>query len=395
MNTITIFAVKYSMKTLNNPFVTGGYISGDYFCDRVPETKEIIRTLTNGNNLAIISPRRMGKTGLIEHCFHQDEIRNHYYTFFIDIYATDTLKEFVYKLGKEIFNTLKPKGKQFIDVFFSMISSLRPAFKLDSLTGTPTFDIGIGEINQAVFTLEEIFKYLEAADERCIVAIDEFQQIGQYPETNIEAILRTHIQKCKNTSFIFAGSQRHLMQNIFFSSSRPFYQSVNLMQLEAISEEEYVRFVRRQFTSNQKEIPDELVSKVYHLFEGHTWYIQNIFNELFSLTDENEICTLELAQKAIENKIDSYKPLYQSTLSLLPERQKEILYAIAKEGKATAITSGTFIKKHGLLSQSSVQTAVKQLFDKEIITSENNVYQVYDRFFGLWLANLYGTGWKW
>jgi len=383
------------MKTLNNPFVTGGYVSSDYFCDRVQETKEIIRTLTNGNNLAIISPRRMGKTGLIEHCFHQDEIRNHYYTFFIDIYATDTLKEFVYKLGKEIFNTLKPKGKQFIDVFFSMISSLRPAFKLDSLTGTPTFDIGIGEINQAVFTLEEIFKYLEAADERCIVAIDEFQQIGQYPETNIEAILRTHIQKCKNTSFIFAGSQRHLMQNIFFSSSRPFYQSVNLMQLEAISEEEYVRFVRRQFTNNKKEIPDELVSKVYHLFEGHTWYIQNIFNELFSLTDENEICTLELAQKAIENKIDSYKPLYQSTLSLLPERQKEILYAIAKEGKATAITSGTFIKKHGLLSQSSVQTAVKQLFDKEIITSENNVYQVYDRFFGLWLANLYGTGWKW
>lgn len=383
------------MKTLNNPFITGGYVSGDYFCDRVQETKEIIRSLTNGNNLAIISPRRMGKTGLIEHCFHQDEIRNHYYTFFIDIYATDTLKEFVYKLGKEIFNTLKPKGKQFIDVFFSMISSLRPAFKLDSLTGTPTFDIGIGEINQAVFTLEEIFKYLEAADERCIVAIDEFQQIGQYPETNIEAILRTHIQKCNNTSFIFAGSQRHLMQNIFFSSSRPFYQSVNLMQLEAISEEEYVRFVRRHFTGNQKEISDELVSKVYHLFEGHTWYIQNIFNELFSLTDENEICTLELAQEAIENKIDSYKPLYQSTLSLLPERQKEILYAIAKEGKATAITSGTFIKKHGLLSQSSVQTAVKQLFDKEIITSENNVYQVYDRFFGLWLANLYGTGWKW
>ncbi|MDO9615349.1 MAG: ATPase, partial [Bacteroidota bacterium] len=87
--------------------------------------------------------------------------------------------------------------------------------------------------------------------------------------------------------------------------------------------------------------------------------------------------------------------LYQSTLSLLPERQKEILYAIAKEGKASGITSGPFIKKHGLLSQSSVQTAVKQLLDKEIITSEENVYEVYDRFFGLWLANLYGTGWRW
>lgn len=383
------------MKTLLNPFVTGGYVSEEYFCNRVQESKDVIRALTNGNNLAIISPRRMGKTGLIEHCFHQAEIGQNYYTFFIDIYATDTLKEFVYKLGKVIFDTFKPKGKQFIDGFFSIISSLRPAFKLDSLTGTPTFDISIGEIHQAAFTLEEIFQYLESADKQCIVAVDEFQQIGRYPEKNIEAILRTHIQKCKNTSFVFAGSQRHLMQNIFFSSSSPFYQSVSLLQLEAINEEEYVRFVRNHFSHNQKGIPDELVSKVYHLFEGHTWYIQNIFNELFSLTVENEICTFDLAHEAIENKIESYRPLYQSTLSLLPERQKEILYAIAKEGKAIGITSGAFIKKHGLLSQSSVQTAVKQLFDKEIITSENNVYQVYDRFFGLWLANLYGTGWKW
>ncbi|MDO9613056.1 MAG: ATP-binding protein, partial [Bacteroidota bacterium] len=287
------------MRTVTNPFITGGYVPEEYFCDRVQESKEVIRTLSNGNNLAIISPRRMGKTGLIEHCFHQPEIRDHYYTFFIDIYATDTLKEFVYKLGKEIFETLKPKGTQFFDGFFSMISSLRPAFKLDSITGSPTFDIGIGEIHQAAITLEEIFKYLEAADRQCVVAIDEFQQIGKYPEKNIEAILRTHIQKCKNTSFIFAGSQRHLMQNIFFSSSRPFYQSVSLLQLDAIKEEEYIRFVRRHFTNDKKDISAELVSKIYQLFEGHTWYVQNIFNELFSLTAENETCSFALAQEAI------------------------------------------------------------------------------------------------
>ena len=137
------------MKTLKNPFITGGYVSEEYFCDRVRESKEVIRTLTNGNNLAIISPRRMGKTGLIQHCFHKEEIRDSYTTFFIDIYATDSLKAFVYLLGKEIFENLKPKGKQFVEVFFSMISSLRPAFKLDSTTGAPTFDIGLGEIGRA------------------------------------------------------------------------------------------------------------------------------------------------------------------------------------------------------------------------------------------------------
>lgn len=369
-------------------------MSDTYFCDRENETTTLIKTITNGNNLAIISPRRMGKTGLIQHCFHHPEISQNYYCFFIDIYATNNLKEFVFKLGKEIFEILKPNGKKFVDSFFSIISSLRPAFKLDTLTGAPTFDIGIGEIAEAAFSLEQIFNYLEAADKHCIVAIDEFQQIANYSETNIEAILRTHIQHCTNTSFIFAGSQRHLMQNIFFSSSRPFYQSVSLLQLKAINENEYISFVKHHFGNENKVISDELVSTVYQLFEGHTWYIQNVFNELYALTDNGETCTLELAQEAIENKIASYEPLFQSTLSLLSKRQKEMLYAIAKEGKAKSITSSNFIKKHGLLSSSSVQTAIKQLLDKEIVTSENNAYQVYDRFFGLWLTTVFGIGYR-
>ncbi|MDP4206285.1 MAG: ATP-binding protein [Bacteroidota bacterium] len=380
------------MKKIRNPFVTSGYVSAEYFCDRIKESKEVIRKVANGNNLAIISPRRMGKTGLIEHCFHNDEIQQYYYTFFIDIYATGNLNELVFKLGKQIFETLKPKGKMFVENFFSVISSLRPAFKLDSMTGAPAFDIGIGEIKEAEFTLEEIFTYLETAAKPCIVAIDEFQQIAKYPEKNIEAILRTHIQKCKNTTFIFAGSQQHLMQNIFFSNSRPFYQSVSLLPLDAIAMEEYVPFVINLFANDKKQISEELVKKVYCLFEGHTWYLQNIFNELYSLMEINETCSLALVQEAIESKIASYEPMFQSTLYFLSERQKEVLYAIAKDGKATEVTSGGFIKRHGLLSPSSVQASIKQLLDKEIVTSKNNVYQVYDRFFGLWLSKVYGIG---
>jgi len=382
------------MRETTNPFITSGYVSDDYFCDREKESKEVIKTITNGNNLAIISPRRMGKTGLILHCFHQPEISQHYHCFFIDIYATNNLKEFVFKLGKEIFETLKPNGTKFIDGFFSMISSLRPAFKIDSITGAPTFDIGIGEISEPAFSLEQIFKYLEAADKPCLVAIDEFQQIANYSENNIEAVLRTHIQHCKNSSFIFAGSQRHIMQNIFFSSSRPFYQSVSLLTLKAIDEKVYSDFVQQHFCNDNKFIPKELVSTVYRIFEGHTWYIQNVFNELYSRIAQGETCSMELVEESVKYRIAMYEPLFQSTLSLLSERQKEILYAIAKEGKAISVTSAAFIRKHGLLSSSSVQTAIKQLLEKEIITSENNVYQVYDRFFGLWLTTVFGTGYR-
>jgi hypothetical protein len=382
------------MKALKNPFTTGGYVSEAYFCDRVQESKTVIRTLTNGNNLAIISPRRMGKTGLIEHCFHSKEIAPNYYTFFIDIYATSNLRELVYKLGKEIFDALKPKGKHFVESFFSVISSLRPAFKLDPHSGAPTFDIGIGEIREAEITLEEIFKYLELSNKRCIVAIDEFQQISRYPEKNIEANLRTQIQKCKNCSFIFAGSQRHLMENIFFTSSRPFYQSVSLLHLDAISENEYILFAKKHFEKAKKEIDGETIKKLYQLFEGHTWYMQHILNEIFSLTSTNGNCTLKMTEEAIRSKIFAYKPLFQSTLNLLSERQKEVLYVIAKEGKATQITSGSFNRKHALLSPSSIQTSVRQLLDKDIITVENKAYSVYDRFFGLWLKDEFGTGWN-
>lgn len=382
------------MRKILNPFITSGYITEEFFCDRENESAILSKSITQGNNIAIISLRRMGKTGLIKHCFHQQNLSEKYYTIFIDIYATGNLREFVYTLGKEIFDTLKPRGRKFIDQFFAVITSLRPAFKLDTITGEPTFDIGLGELHQANITLDEIFNYLENADKPCVVAIDEFQQIAKYPEKNMEAILRTHIQHCKNTQFIYAGSQRHLMENIFFSASRPFYQSVGILQLKAIEKQKYIPFVNYHFSQADKSISNELIDLVYETFEGHTWYIQNIFNELFALTEKGEICTLDLVKEAISNKIASYEPLFQSTLTLLTERQREVLYTIAKEGKATGVTSANFIKKHGLLSSSSVQTSIRQLLDKEIITSENNEYQVYDRFFGLWLTTIFGTGYR-
>ena len=183
--------------SLKNPFVISGYISPYYFCDRDDESKNLIRYLTNGRNVAIISTRRMGKTGLIRHCFQAKEIKDNYYTFFIDIYATSSLREFVFALGKEIFEELKPKGSKFLDHFFSVIISLRAGFRLNRDTGEPSFEIGLGDIQEANNTLEEIFHYLELANRPCIVAIDEFQQIGHYAEANVEAVLRTLIQNCK------------------------------------------------------------------------------------------------------------------------------------------------------------------------------------------------------
>ena len=377
---------------IKNPFIISGYVSPEYFCDREEETSKLTRSLLNGRNMVVVSPRRMGKTGLIEHCFGQNSIRKDYYTFFIDIYATGTLKEFVYMLGKQIFETLKPKGKKFVERFFSTIASLRPAFKLDPLTGLPIFDIGIGEIRQPLMSLEEIFAYLESAEKRCIVAIDEFQQIANYPEKSVEAILRTHIQKCKNTNFVFAGSQRHMMHHIFFSPSKPFYQSAAFLHLESIDYNSYLGFSKKLFNKAGKNLTEDCILKIYNILEGHTWYMQVILNRLYEHLDCGEEMTVDLANYLLRSIVTSNKTVYQGMISILSERQKEVLFAIGKEGKAKEITSATFIKKHGLPSSSSVQSAVRQLLEKELITKESGVYQIHDRFFGLWIADVYGRG---
>ena len=374
---------------LKNPFLISGYVSPVYFCDREDETKTIVRQLTNDRNVAIISTRRMGKTGLIRHCFQQNELRDHYHTFFIDIYSTGSLREFVFTLGREIFEELKPKGSKYLDLFFSIISSFRAGFRLDGLTGEPSLEIGLGDIHAAQTTLEEIFSYLEKANRPCIVAIDEFQQIAHYSENNVEAVLRTLIQKCKNTNFIFAGSQQHIMSNMFQSPARPFYQSVSMLQLDAISIEKYKAFISLHFNENQRAIDTTIVDRVYDQFEGHTWYIQMVFNELYSLTAKGETCNLELFDEAMTYLVSSQEFTYQEILSRLPEKQKEILISIAKEGKALAVTSADFIRKYKLRTPSSVQSALKYLIDKDLVTQNKGVFQIYDRFFGIWLYQNY------
>ena len=146
----------------DNPFVINGYKGEDYFCDRVEETALLKRHLTNNCNVALISPRRLGKSGLIRHTFAQNEIKDNYYVFIIDIYETKNLNEFVYELGRGIFNTLKSRSRKAWDKFFGLLLSLRQGISFDA-AGMPEWNITIGDIRRPDITLDEIFMYLEHA----------------------------------------------------------------------------------------------------------------------------------------------------------------------------------------------------------------------------------------
>jgi len=376
------------MTKIQNPFITSGYVSSEYFCDREKETGQLLKNIRNGNNVTLISTRRMGKSGLIHHCFNDAEIAKNYTTFFVDIYATKSLNDLVFQLSKNIFDQLKSTSRKVLEIFLTTLKSLRPEISFDE-NGVPSLSLGIGDIRKPEVSLDEIFQFLNSSAKPCIVAIDEFQQITKYPETNTEALLRTYIQQSPQTRFIFSGSQRHIMGEMFNSAARPFFASTSTMYLESIEKQRYIEFAQKHFKEHNREITVETIDKIYDLFEGVTWYMQKTLNALFGETAEGSCCGVEMVNDIICFIIDTNKYTYSENMFRLPDKQGKLLIAFAKDGKVLSPTSSDFVKKHNLTSASSVQAALKGLIEKEFVTRNENGCVVYDKFFEIWLREKY------
>lgn len=378
---------------MENPFYITGIIPEPYFCDREKETTWFIRTLENKAHILLTSPRRMGKTQLIRHVFEQPSIKDNCYTFYTDIYPTTSLHELVLFLSKEIYSVLVPKGKAVIDKFLAGLHSLAGSIGYDPISGLPTFDIKLGDIHAPELTLEEIFRYLEQADKPCVFAIDEFQQIALYPEKNVEALLRAHTQKMNNCLFIYAGSNRHILENMFNSAAKPFYNSAEQIYLDCIPKDVYTAFANEQFSKAGRKILPEAVSLAYDLFEGHTYYVHNVLHNAFAYLNADKVIDESDIHETLSNILEEKGRTFASVMNQLNFQQKETLIAIAKEGKARGVTSVAFVKKHALKSPSSVQYAISALLDKQLLTYQNEertkTYSVSDRFLEMWICKTY------
>lgn len=373
-----------------NPFIiTADYMGPEYFCDRVKETGELEENIRNGRNTVLISSRRMGKSGLIAHVFNRKFVKSRYRTFSVDLYPTGSLAEMVFLLAKEITDPLKSTEQKVLDSFLGVVQSLRPGFKMDPVTGQFVFDLSLGEIVRPVDSLEEIFAYLEKSDTPCLVAIDEFQQIADYPEKNVIALLRTHVQKCRRTSFIFAGSDRRMMEKLFHNPAEPFYMSCSPLFLDAIGYDSYLAFARHHFEAAGKGLQEDGFRKIYSLFEGHTWYVQRLLNELYAWTPRGAEATAAMGAEALEYVVKTYSRIFQGQMAALPDAQKKLLIAVAKEGRAEAVTSMAFCKRNAMKSPSTVQSALRVLHDKGILRRDEDAYCVTNPLFRIWIANEY------
>lgn len=369
-----------------NPFLVSGYYSPEYFCNRADETDRVINALANGRNITIFSIRRIGKTGLIEHVLNKIKSDKKKYIFYLDILATTKLADFVNLFASTVLNKLESKPEKFIKKIGEIFSSIRPVISFDPNTGAPMLQLNVQSVEEADKSLEKIFKYLKESGKEIIIAIDEFQQIVNYPEKNVEAILRTHIQRASGVNFIFSGSQKHILLSIFSKYGKPFYQSTEIMQLERIPEKDYSEFIIKKFEQGKKKINNVTVVKILEICRRHTYYVQFLCNRLYGLKDR--VISETLVGETLESILKENEPVYINYRNLLTEYQWKVLTAIAIEGNAKLITSGEFIAKHNLGTPSSVHSAVKALLNKEMIYKEGEDYFIYDVFLERWLESI-------
>jgi hypothetical protein len=179
------------------------------------------------------------------------------------------------------------------------------------------------------------------------------------------------------------------MTDIFYSPAKPFFQSVISQSLKPIPMETYVEFAGRMFSQRGKILDRAAAEAIYRMFDGCTWYMQMMMNEMFALTKEGMTCTTEYIDFAWDNIIMAQEDRYQAILYGLAPKQKQLLQAIARDRIVEGITSSDFVKRHRLVSASSVQAALKPLLKNDIVTCEEGIYRIYDYFFADYLAKKY------
>lgn len=370
-------------RRIANPFLVYGYEGPHYFCDREEETRKLVSALENGRNVTLAAPRRIGKTGLIHNVFHQ--VRNSgddIICIYVDIFPTRCLADFVHLLGKAVFEAVQSQGERLLSKVMTLLGSCRPAISIDPLTGSPNFSIDIAPSMEEK-TLSDIFDCLEKSDTPVYIAIDEFQQVAYYPESGTEAMLRSRIQFMHNVHFIFSGSQQHLIYEMFLSAKRPFYNSTQIMTLTTIPLESYYKFAESLFAEGGRTIDETQFKFIYDSFEGHTWYVQTILNRLYE--SGGDVTEREQVTDAIRTIVRENTMVYQNTIAMLPDKQLQVLKALAKEGKTATPNKGSFIQKYSLKAASSVSSALTSLVDKELVYRSQEGYSVYDRFMEIWL----------
>lgn len=375
---------------MNNPFIIKSYESKELFCDREEELQLMLRNCINQSDMTLISQRRMGKTGLILRLFDElHTIRPDFHTVYLDIFASRSIDDFIKLLAEATMKSFQLKTS-IGERLMSFIKSLRPQLSFDNITGEPQLQIVYQTAHEKEYTLRGLFDFLDSQGVPIIIAIDEFQQIRDYPEKNMEALLRTYIQQMHNLTFIFCGSKKHLMADIFANEKKPFYASTSFLSLKKIDEKPYSDFIYRLFEDRQRTITSEALQFILTWTRRHTYYTQQLCHTIYA--NGKQSIDLDEVKQACNQLMMQGEAVFLQYRQMLTDKQWDFLIAIAKEESVRQITASAFLKRHKIGTPSVSRRLADALCEKGLLnddtTLEGTVYSVSDVFLSHWMERL-------
>ena len=323
----------------------------------------------------------MGKSGLIKNVFHELQLGDEFKCAYIDLSGTQNLTEFVRAFASGVFSAYESTLEKVTAAASKFLMGFRPTLAIDAF-GNRKYSFEIAP-SFAEISLTGVFDYLESRKFRTVVALDEFQQIAEYPEKGVEALLRSKIQFMHNVNFVFSGSRLHMMAEMFHSPKRPFFNSTASMSLDVIDRKAYFRFAAAFFRKAGKILPEGTFAWVYDRFEGITWYVQSVMKELYAAGIARP--TEKDAGAAIGHLVEENASNYGFILSKCSPGAVELLRAVAAERIVAEPMSAEFGRKYGLRAASSVRFALDSLLQEEMLYRRDDGYVVYDRLFAEWL----------
>lgn len=359
-----------------NPFLIKGYISPQYFCNRLSETDTLLSAIRNNQDITLFGHRRIGKSALIHHVFHK--LRKEYVCIYTDIWGTSSAEEFTKELVNGIISSKVFAKQKFSDKMLNLLKSIGASFSV-GIDGLPSVDVIYNDRNQNFKSLEELFKFLNQLDISILFAIDEFQEIKKYDnQVPFEGKLRSLTQQSNNIVFLYSGSEHHLLNEIFNEYKMPFYQSTRMVSIGKIELSAYYKFITGHLKKAKKEVNSEIVYHILEISHLHTYYVQAIANFVYS-------------QEIAPSSISEFDKLYKEFIleksvfySELPERltkqQFSVLKGVAKSSLVENPTSTEFMELAKTRSSSSMYRAINSLLDKQLIIREEGKLRMYDVF---------------
>ena len=375
----------------SKPFIFGVATSGENFTDREKETERLLSNFRYGVNTVLISPRRWGKTSLVQKVCRlasSDELKIVY----LDIFACRSDHDFYDAFASAVLKQTSSRWEEWMENAKLFLSRISPRISLGS---DPTSEFSISlELNPKSEDVTEILQLPEkiAGKKGCriVVCIDEFQQIGEFKDSkNFQKQLRSVWQLQKYVSYCLFGSKKHLMNELFEKKSLPFYKFGDAIYLGKIGTPDWITYICGRFEATGKKITRELAEKICLTVDNHSSYVQQLAWLLWIHTDKE--ATEENYQEAVQDLLAQNTPLFEKQTEDLTTYQMNFLRAIT-EGIHTEFTTQENLRKYQLGTSANVSIIKRSLLKKELIETGKKQVYISDPVLELWLRQEFGKG---